>query len=236
MPTQNPKYNIVLGAKIAPKSLETLAQTITSFFANKTFEIKIKADTSQLERAVRDAGMGGAAGGAMRGGTASTSGKAGTSLSASNVLGYTEAQNELGETVRRNVRIQQDANTVITEAQDKYGNLTGAVKSYDTGLKAQINATKRADTAYAKVKSRIQDLSKQHIIGKDAAADFTAQLEEAEKISDPAKREAEIKRINQAISDSKKQVMGFGDMLKTALEKFSNQIETSYRNVCRITM
>lgn len=236
MPTQNPKYNIVLGAKIAPKSLETLAQTITSFFANKTFEIKIKADTSQLERAVRDAGMGGVAGGAMRGGTASTSGVAGTSLSASNVLGYTEAQNELGETLKRNVRIQQDANTVITEAQDSYGNLTGAVKSYDTGLKAQINATKRADTAYAKVKSRIQDLSKQHIIGKDAVADFTAQLEEANKISNPAEREAEIKRINQAISDSKKQVMGFGDMLKTALEKFSNQIETSYRNVCRITM
>lgn len=216
MPTQNPKYNIVLGAKIAPKSLQSLEQSITSFFANKTFEIKIKADTSQLERAIS-----GSAAGATGKGTSGTSGKAGTSLSASNILGYTEAQNELGETVRRNVRIQQDANTVITEAQDKYGNLTGAVKSYDTGLKAQINATKRADTAYAKVKSRIQDLSKQHIIGKDAAADFTAQLEEAEKISDPAKREAEIKRINQAISDSKKQVMGFGDMLKTALEKFS---------------
>lgn len=231
MPTQNPKYNIVLGAKIAPKSLQSLEQSITSFFANKTFEIKIKADTSQLERAIS-----GSTAGATGKGTTVTSGKAGTSLSASNVLGYTEAQNELGETIRRNVRIQQDANTVITEAQDKYGNLTGAVKSYDTGLKAQINATKRADTAYAKVKSRIQDLSKQHIIGKDAAADFAAQLEAAEKISDPAKREAEIKRINQAISDSKKQVMGFGDMLKTALEKFSNQIETSYRNVCRITM
>lgn len=231
MPTQNPKYNIVLGAKIASKSLQSLEQSITSFFANKTFEIKIKADTSQLERAIS-----GSAAGATGKGTSGASGKAGTSLSASNVLGYTEAQNELGETIRRNVRIQQDANTVITEAQDQYGNLTGAVKSYDTGLKAQINATKRADTAYAKVKSRIQDLSKQHIIGKDAAADFTAQLEEAEKISDPAKREAEIKRINQAISDSKKQVMGFGDMLKTALEKFSNQIETSYRNVCRITM
>lgn len=231
MPTQNPKYNIVLGAKIAPKSLQSLEQSITSFFANKTFEIKIKADTSQLERAIS-----GSAAGATGKGTSGISGKAGTSLSASNVLGYTEVQNELGETIRRNARIQQDANTVITEAQDKYGNLTGAVKSYDTGLKAQINATKRADTAYAKVKSRIQDLSKQHIIGKDAVADFTAQLEEAEKISDPAKREAEIKRINQAISDSKKQVMGFGDMLKTALEKFSNQIETSYRNVCRITM
>lgn len=221
MPTQNPKYNIVLGAKIAPKSLETLAQTITSFFANKTFEIKIKADTSQLERAVRDAGTGGAAGGAMRGGTASTSGIAGTSLSASNVLGYTEAQNELGETLKRNVRIQQDANTVITEAQDSYGNLTGAVKSYDTGLKAQINATKRADTAYAKVKSRIKDLGDQHIIGTDAVKKFTQQLEEANKISNPAEREAEIKRINQAISDSKKQVMGFGGMLKTALEKFT---------------
>lgn len=216
MPTQNPKYNIVLGAKIAPKSLQSLEQSITSFFANKTFEIKIKADTSQLERAIS-----GSTAGATGKGTSGTSGKAGTSLSASNVLGYTEAQNELGETIRRNVRIQQDTNTVITEAQDQYGNLTGAVKSYDTGLKAQINATKRADTAYAKVKSRIQDLSKQHIIGKDAVADFTAQLEEAEKISDPAKREAEIKRINQAISDSKKQVMGFGDMLKTALEKFS---------------
>lgn len=216
MPTQNPKYNIVLGAKIAPKSLQSLEQSIASFFANKTFEIKIKADTSQLERAIS-----GSTAGATGKGTSGTSGKAGISLSASNVLGYTEAQNELGETIRRNVRIQQDANTVITEAQDKYGNLTGAVKSYDTGLKAQINATKRADTAYAKVKSRIQDLSKQHIIGKDAAADFTAQLEAAEKISDPAKREAEIKRINQAISDSKKQVMGFGDMLKTALEKFS---------------
>lgn len=221
MPTQNPKYNIVLGAKIAPKSLETLAQTITSFFANKTFEIKIKADTSQLERAVRDAGTGGAAGGTMRGGTASTSGIAGTSLSASNVLGYTEAQNELGETLKRNVRIQQDANTVITEAQDSYGNLTGAVKSYDTGLKAQINATKRADTAYAKVKSRIKDLGDQHIIGTDAVKKFTQQLEEANKISNPAEREAEIKRINQAISDSKKQVMGFDSMLKTALEKFA---------------
>lgn len=219
MPTQNPKYNIVLGAKIAPKSLQSLEQSITSFFANKTFEIKIKADTSQLERAISGSASGAA--GATGKGATGTSGKAGTSLSASNVLGYTEAQNELGETIRRNVRIQQDANTVITEAQDQYGNLTGAVKSYDTGLKAQINATKRADTAYAKVKSRIQDLSKQHIIGKDAAADFAAQLEEAEKISDPAKREAEIKRINQAISDSKKQVMGFGDMLKTALEKFS---------------
>ena len=221
MPTQNPKYNIVLGAKIAPKSLETLAQTITSFFANKTFEIKIKADTSQLERAVRDAGAGGAAGAAMRGGTTSTSGIAGTPLSASNVLGYTEAQNELGETLKRNVRIQQDANTVITEAQDSYGNLTGAVKSYDTGLKAQINATKRADTAYAKVKSRIKDLGDQHIIGTDAVKKFTQQLEEANKISNPAEREAEIKRINQAISDSKKQVMGFGSMLKTALEKFT---------------
>lgn len=219
MPTQNPKYNIVLGAKIAPKSLETLAQTITSFFANKTFEIKIKADTSQLERAISGS-VTGAAGATGKGATGA-SGKAGTSLSASNVLGYTEAQNELGETLKRNVRIQQDANTVITEAQDSYGNLTGAVKSYDTGLKAQINATKRADTAYAKVKSRIKDLGDQHIIGTDAVKKFTQQLEEANKISNPAEREAEIKRINQAISDSKKQVMGFGSMLKTALEKFS---------------
>lgn len=230
MATQNPKYNIVLGAKIAPKSLESLEQTITSFFQNKTFAVKLTADTSELEKALRNTGGG-------TGGTGSTKSKAtgglqGTSLKDSNVLSYTEAQTGLGETIKRTVKIQKDENTVITETQDAFGTLTGKVKSYDTGLKAQLNSIKRADTAYSKVKSRIKDLGDQHIIGKQAVEKFSKQLEEANKIADPAQREAEIKRINQSISDSKKQVMGFGEMLSTALEKFSNQIETSYRNVC----
>lgn len=231
MATQNPKYNIVLGAKIAPKSLESLEQTITSFFQNKTFAVKLTADTSELEKALRNTGSGGAGGvGGAKGKT--KGGLQGTSLKDSNVLSYTEAQTGLGETIKRTVKIQKDENTVITETQDAFGTLTGKVKSYDTGLKAQLNSIKRADTAYAKVKSRIKDLGDQHIIGKQAVEKFSKQLEDANKIADPAQREAEIKRINQAISDSKKQVMGFGEMLSTALEKFSNQIETSYRNVC----
>lgn len=230
MATQNPKYNIVLGAKIAPKSLESLEQTITSFFQNKTFAVKLTADTSELEKALRNTGGGvGGAGGAK---SKKTGGLQGTSLKDSNVLSYTEAQTGLGETIKRTVKIQKDENTVMTETQDAFGTLTGKVKSYDTGLKTQLNSIKRADTAYAKVKSRIKDLGDQHIIGKQAVEKFSKQLEEANKIADPAKREAEIKRINQSISDSKKQVMGFGEMLSTALEKFSNQIETSYRNVC----
>ena len=219
MATQNPKYNIVLGAKIAPKSLESLEQTITSFFQNKTFAVKLTADTSELEKALRNAGGGvGGAGGAK---SKQTGGLQGTSLKDSNVLSYTEAQTGLGETIKRTVKIQKDENTVITETQDAFGTLTGKVKSYDTGLKAQLNSIKRADTAYAKVKSRIKDLGDQHIIGKQAVEKFSKQLEEANKIADPAQREAEIKRINQSISDSKKQVMGFGKMLSTALEKFS---------------
>lgn len=219
MATQNPKYNIVLGAKIAPKSLESLEQTITSFFQNKTFAVKLTADTSELEKALRNAGGGtGGAGGAKG---KATGGLKGTSLKGSNVLSYTEAQTGLGETIKRTVKIQKDENTVITETQDAFGTLTGKVKSYDTGLKAQLNSIKRADTAYAKVKSRIKDLGDQHIIGKQAVEKFSKQLEDANKIADPAKREAEIKRINQSISDSKKQVMGFGEMLSTALEKFS---------------
>lgn len=219
MATQNPKYNIVLGAKIAPKSLESLEQTITSFFQNKTFAVKLTADTSELEKALRNAGGGvGGAGGVK---SKKTGGLQGTSLKDSNVLSYTEAQTGLGETIKRTVKIQKDENTVITETQDAFGTLTGKVKSYDTGLKAQLNSVKRADTAYAKVKSRIKDLGDQHIIGKQAVEKFSKQLEEANKIADPTQREAEIKRINQSISDSKKQVMGFGKMLSTALEKFS---------------
>lgn len=219
MATQNPKYNIVLGAKIAPKSLESLEQTITSFFQNKTFAVKLTADTSELEKALRNTGGGtGGAGGAK---SKATGGLKGTSLKDSNVLSYTEAQTGLGETIKRTVKIQKDENTVITETQDAFGTLTGKVKSYDTGLKAQLNSIKRADTAYSKVKSRIKDLGDQHIIGKQAVEKFSKQLEEANKIADPAQREAEIKRINQSISDSKKQVMGFGEMLSTALEKFS---------------
>lgn len=219
MATQNPKYNIVLGAKIAPKSLESLEQTITSFFQNKTFAVKLTADTSEIEKALRNTGGGvGGAGGAK---SKQTGGLQGTSLKDANVLSYTEAQTGLGETIKRTVKIQKDENTVITETQDAFGTLTGKVKSYDTGLKAQLNSIKRADTAYAKVKSRIKDLGDQHIIGKQAVEKFSKQLEEANKIADPAQREAEIKRINQSISDSKKQVMGFGKMLSTALEKFS---------------
>ena len=219
MATQNPKYNIVLGAKIAPKSLESLEQTITSFFQNKTFAVKLTADTSELEKALRNTGGGvGGAGGVK---SKKTGGLQGTSLKDSNVLSYTEAQTGLGETIKRTVKIQKDENTVITETQDAFGTLTGKVKSYDTGLKAQLNSIKRADTAYAKVKSRIKDLGDQHIIGKQAVEKFSKQLEEANKIANPAQREAEIKRINQSISDSKKQVMGFGEMLSTALEKFS---------------
>lgn len=216
MATQNPKYNIVLGAKIAPKSLESLEQTITSFFQNKTFAVKLTADTSEIEKALRNTG--GGVGGAK---SKQTGGLQGTSLKDANVLSYTEAQTGLGETIKRTVKIQKDENTVITETQDAFGTLTGKVKSYDTGLKAQLNSIKRADTAYAKVKSRIKDLGDQHIIGKQAVEKFSKQLEEANKIADPAQREAEIKRINQSISDSKKQVMGFGEMLSTALEKFS---------------
>lgn len=219
MATQNPKYNIVLGAKIAPKSLESLEQTITSFFQNKTFAVKLTADTSEIEKALRNTGGGvGGAGGAK---SKQTGGLQGTSLKDANVLSYTEAQTGLGETIKRTVKIQKDENTVITETQDAFGTLTGKVKSYDTGLKAQLNSIKRADTAYAKVKSRIKDLGDQHIIGKQAVEKFSKQLEEANKIADPTQREAEIKRINQSISDSKKQVMGFGKMLSTALEKFS---------------
>lgn len=137
-----------------------------------------------------------------------------------------------GEAISATATQLHNLNEQTTTYIDKSGEVSSYTEKTTTAQRANLQALKQSETWYQKVSGRIKDLSDNNIIGAKTAEQFRSRLEEINKLDDPEERLAALKRLNQEISDSKKQSMGLRKMLETAVQKFSNQIETSYRNVC----
>lgn len=122
---------------------------------------------------------------------------------------------ELNSAVRQTVEsIDRQGDKIVTVnhlAEDGTEKLIKTTITQNTHLKENISL-------YDKIEQRIHNLRQTGTIGAKAARDFTAQLQEANKLTGEDKNKA-LKSLNQSISDSRKQVRGFGADLKTAFEK-----------------
>lgn len=126
-----------------------------------------------------------------------------------------------GEAISATATQLHNLNEQTTTYIDKSGEVTAYTEKTTTSQKENLQALKQSQTWYQKVSGRIQDLSDNNIIGAKTTEQFRSRLEEIGKIDDPEKQVSAFKRLNQEISDSKKQSMGFGKMLETAAQKFS---------------
>lgn len=223
-------FNIILGAKIDTASL---TKNINDYFSQNTFKIKVEIDTAKMQSQIQSAVS--SAMSKTTGGSSDTATGEAVDFNDKTITSITTKLNAEGKAVGYVVEKMKDLNGVTRIYANETGKLTSSVEKSTTGVKANLQATAKVESAYDKVSSRIKDLTKQNLIGKDAAKGFKEQLDKAYsmKDTDPKQAAADIQKVNQAISDGKKQAMGFGKMLSTAYKKFANhQIATSYRNVC----
>lgn len=210
-------YNIVLGGKIDEKTLQT---SIQNALKGTTFKIKINQQSlrDQVQEALKNlkvnigvntttgGGSGGSLGGSGGGGTSGGSG---------------------GKFYSR--RVTYGASGDITSEQIKYINsATKATTEYYTANEGLVKVVEdfsqktavQADKAYDRLRGRIDALAKSNVVGAKNIKQFNEQLSAANDLDDPEKRLAAMQKLNQEISDTKKQSMGLGKQITTAMGKF----------------
>lgn len=243
------KYNIIVGVKIDPNS--NIAQQIQSALNKSTF--KINLDLAHLRNQLQSVfdglkvniggNIGGGSGGGDGGGkNEKTSGlldPASKITRNESVRTYYDEQNkeirelrtgydELGRSISEVNRIRQTEEGIVTErisSSTEEGNL--------------INKNAQA---YENLSARLEHLRANGQINNKQYAEFKQRLEQLNPALDKTKGKVDqfekskaFRQLGQDISDAGKHAMSFGDMLKTAYEKFAKltpRIATSYRNVC----
>lgn len=210
-------YNIVLGGKIDEKTLQT---SIQNALKGTTFKIKINQQSlrDQVQEALKNLKVnvgvnvgsgGGTSGGSLGGSGGGTSGGSG------------------GKFYSR--RVTYGASGDITSEQIKYINsATKATTEYYTANEGLVKVVEdfsqktavQADKAYDRLRGRIDALAKSNVVGAKNIKQFNEQLSAANDLDDPEKRLAAMQKLNQEISDTKKQSMGLGKQITTAMGKF----------------
>ena len=209
-------YNIVLGGKIDEKTLQT---SIQNALKGTTFKIKINQQSlrDQVQEALKNLKVnigvntttGGGSGGSLGGSGGGTSGGSG------------------GKFYSR--RVTYGASGDITSEQIKYINsATKATTEYYTANEGLVKVVEdfsqktavQADKAYDRLRGRIDALAKSNVVGTQKLKQFNEQLDTANALDDPEKRLAAMQKLNQEISDTKKQSMGLGKQISTAMGKF----------------
>lgn len=210
-------YNIVLGGKIDEKTLQT---SIQNALKGTTFKIKINQQSlrDQVQEALKNLKVnigvntttgGGGSGGSLGGSGGGTSGGSG------------------GKFYSR--RVTYGASGDITSEQIKYINsATKATTEYYTANEGLVKVVEdfsqktavQADKAYDRLRGRIDALAKSNVVGTKSIKQFKEQLSAANDLDDPEKRLAAMQKLNQEISDTKKQSMGLTKQITTAMGKF----------------
>ena len=211
-------YNIVLGGKVDER---TLQKSIQDALKGTTFKIKINQQSlrDQVQEALKNlkinVGVNVGSGGGTSGGSLGGSGGGGTSGGGS------------GKFYSR--RVVYGAGGDITSEQIKYINsATKATTEYYTANEGLVKVVEdfsqktavQADKAYDRLRGRIDALAKSNVVGAKSIKQFKEQLSAANDLDDPEKRLAAMQKLNQEISDTKKQSMGLGKQITTAMGKF----------------
>lgn len=212
-------YNIVLGGKIDEKTLQT---SIQNALKGTTFKIKINQQSlrDQVQEALKNlkvnVGVNVGSGGGTSGGSLGGSGGGGTSGGGSGGKFYSRRVTKSGSgktisTVAKEIDSATQSTTYYYDAQDK---LTKVVEDFSQKTAVQ------ADKAYDRLRGRIDALAKSNVVGAKNIKQFNEQLSAANDLDDPEKRLAAMQKLNQEISDTKKQSMGLGKQITTAMGKF----------------
>lgn len=211
-------YNIVLGGKVDER---TLQKSIQDALKGTTFKIKINQQSlrDQVQEALKNlkinVGVNVGSGGGTSGGSLGGSGGGGTSGGGG------------GKFYSR--RVVYGAGGDITSEQIKYINsATKATTEYYTANEGLVKVVEdfsqktavQADKAYDRLRGRIDALAKSNVVGAKNIKQFNEQLSAANDLDDPEKRLAAMQKLNQEISDTKKQSMGLGKQITTAMGKF----------------
>lgn len=211
-------YNIVLGGKVDER---TLQKSIQDALKGTTFKIKINQQSlrDQVQEALKNlkinVGVNTTTGGGTSGGSLGGSGGGGTSGGGS------------GKFYSR--RVVYGAGGDITSEQIKYINsATKATTEYYTANEGLVKVVEdfsqktavQADKAFDRLRGRIDALAKSNVVGTQKLKQFNEQLDTANALDDPEKRLAAMQKLNQEISDTKKQSMGLGKQITTAMGKF----------------
>ena len=211
-------YNIVLGGKVDER---TLQKSIQDALKGTTFKIKINQQSlrDQVQEALKNlkinVGVNVGSGGGTSGGSLGGSGGGGTSGGGG------------GKFYSR--RVVYGAGGDITSEQIKYINsATKATTEYYTANEGLVKVVEdfsqktavQADKAYDRLRGRIDALAKSNVVGAKSIEQFKEQLSAANDLDDPEKRLAAMQKLNQEISDTKKQSMGLGKQITTAMGKF----------------
>ena len=112
---------------------------------------------------------------------------------------------------------------------------TNETRQLESAQKKLETQTQKNQQTFNQLSNRLNNLKSNGQITTKQFEKLRQELEATKHITDQTQLQAKLKEIGQSMSDSSKHAMTFGQMLKTAYEKFANftpKIATSYRNVC----
>lgn len=219
------KYNIIVGAKLDPKT--NISEQIQSAISKTTYKINI--DTAHLKSQLDSvlSSMKINVGGGTGGGSAGSGGGSGGITGSGDNL-YTPDTIEHAKSITTTINEQGAAIARVEKGYDSAGR---AIRNYykitDKGedfvrtQKEEGTLANRNAETYQRLSNRLQTLSKNGQITTKQTKKLTEELNKANKITDEFGKQNRFKEIGQNISDASKHAMKFGDMLKTAYEKFA---------------
>ena len=228
------KYNIVVGAKLDPTN--NISAQIQSAISKTTYKINIDVAylTEQINKALSassfDIGKI-----TSRGGGSSGSGGSGGSGSKLSSPVINKSVEDAENLIQKNHVVAETYNQVsnsitktvsgLNELGAKYKVTTkmgadGVEKLVSVQVKEGDLVNENAQT-YERLSARLKTLSQNGQITKKSSQQLTKSLEEANKMTDEFGKKARFKEIGQEMSDASKHAMTFGQMLKTAYEKFA---------------
>ena len=238
------KFNIVLGATINKEALQKELNKISET------KIKINIDIDHLRSQIQSVfnnikiniGSTSSATG-VTGGVATT--RSGSSQPKSTITRTTSVKtyyDEENQQVRELVTGYDELGRSISEVNRLSREGDSITKTRISSTMEEGNLINKNAQSYENLSARLEHLRKNGQINNKQYAEFKQRLEQLNPSLDKTKGKVDqfekskaFKHLGQDISDAGKHAMSFGDMLKTAYEKFANftpKIATSYRNVC----
>lgn len=241
------KYNIVVGVKIDQNS--NISQQIQNAISKTTF--KLNLDLTHLRTQLQSVfdGLKINVGGGVSSGSGVATGKTKSSRPLSyydsgsftqtargsaalfsqeevtHAKSVTQSLNEQGQAVGKIVKGYNDAGQAVRQYYDVAKD--GSEQLVRSQVEEGTLANKNAET-YKNLSSRLEHLNKSGQINKKQFQEFSTRLENVNKgidksgktIDEFGKKDA-FKQLGQDISDAGKHAMSFGEMLKTAYQKFA---------------
>lgn len=210
-------YNIVLGGKVDER---TLQKSIQDALKGTTFKIKINQQSlrDQVQEALKNlkinVGVNTTTGGGTSGGSLGGSGGGTSSGSGGKFYSRRVVYGAGGDITSEQIKYINSATKATTEYYTANEGLVKVVEDFSQKTAVQ------ADKAYDRLRGRIDALAKSNVVGAKNIKQFNEQLSAANDLDDPEKRLAAMQKLNQEISDTKKQSMGLGKQITTAMGKF----------------